>query len=117
VLDGGKDSLTTLDRLLSRHHEGARYCIVKNQGRSKDFSLYERSSARARAESLGAVVIELPELSATVMHKVDQTDASFWAAAHNPDFGGSAFTRLDRQRLKVWLQTSFDQMSRLGATF
>jgi hypothetical protein len=115
VLDGGKDSITTLDRLLSRHVDGARYCIVKNWGRSRDFSQYERSPTRERADSLGALTIDLPELSPVVMQKVDQTDASFWAAAHNPNFATTAFTRLDRQRLKVWLQTSFDTFARTSA--
>ena len=84
-------------------------------GAEPQFSQYDHSPARERAESLGAFTIDLPELSPVVMQKVDQTDASFWAAAHNPSFATSAFTRLDRQRLKVWLQTSFDNFTRSGA--
>src|SRR5581483_10263731 len=62
VIDDGKDALTTLERLFARYGERARYCVVKNQGRGKDFSLFEHSPARATAERLGAAVLELPEL-------------------------------------------------------
>jgi len=115
VLDGGKDSAVALDHLLERHQAGARYCIVKNYGRSKDFSNFDHSKTRERAEALGAAIIDLPELSASVMQKVDQIDASFWAAAHNPDFAGGSVSRLDRMRLKVWLLASFHQLARLGS--
>ena len=39
-MDDGKDSLLTLDRQLARHGAAARWCIVKNLGRGKDFSLF-----------------------------------------------------------------------------
>jgi hypothetical protein len=117
VLDDGKDAVTTLDRLLTRHGKAARYCIVKNHGRGKDFSLFDGSSTRAKADSLGAVVLELPELQGGAMQKIDRNDASFWAAIHNPSFAGGSFTRMDRQRIKVWLQFVYDQFSRLGDAF
>jgi hypothetical protein len=112
VMDDGKDSLLTLDRLLSRGGAAARYCIVKNLGCGKDFSLFDRSPTRAAAEALGAVVLELPELHAAAMQKIDHVDASFWAAVNNPTLGSDTFTRMDRQRVKVWLQAAFDQLAR-----
>jgi hypothetical protein len=113
VMDDGKDAVTTLDRLLSRYEANARYCIVKNLGRGKDFSLFDRSPTRGRAEALGATILELPELNGPAMQKIDRLDASFWAAVHNPAFGSQELTRMDRQRIKVWLQVSFDQLARL----
>jgi hypothetical protein len=117
VIDEGKDALTTLDRLLARYGEAARYCIVKNLGRGKDFSLFERSPTFATAQRLGAAVIELPELHGPLMQKIDRLDASFWSAVNGPADGTSAFTRIDRQRVKVWLNTSFDQLTKLGDRF
>jgi hypothetical protein len=113
-MDDGKDSVITLDRLLKRGGTAARYCIVKNLGRGKDFSLFDRSPTRALAEAQGASVLELPELHAAAMQKIDQIDASFWAAVNNPAVGGDTFTRMDRQRVKVWLKAAFDELAREG---
>lgn len=115
VMDDGKDSLLTLDRMLGRYGEAARYCIVKNLGRGTDFSLYDASTTRAKAEALGAVVLELPELNPAVMQKIDRHDASFWAAVHNPSFAAGSFSRMDRQRIRVWMQAVADQFARLGS--
>jgi hypothetical protein len=118
VIDDGKDALTTLDRLLARYGDKARYCIVKNLGRGRDFSLFDRSATRTTADRLGAGVIELPELHAAAMQKIDRLDASFWAAVHgSTTVGADDFTRMDRQRIKVWLQASFDQLAKLGDLF
>jgi hypothetical protein len=117
VIDDGKDSLTTLDRLLARYAGTVRYVIVKNLGRGKDFSLFERSTTRATAEGLGAAVFELPELYAPSMQKIDRIDASFWAAINGSVPGSEAFTRMDRQRVKIWLQAAYDQLSKLGELF
>ena len=113
VMDDGKDSVGVLERLLDRYSKAARYCIVKNMGRGKDFSLFDASTARSKADALGATVVELPELNAAVMQKIDRHDASFWAAVHNPGFAGGSFSRMDRQRIRVWLESVF---SAWGAT-
>jgi hypothetical protein len=115
VMDDGKDSVRTLDRVLSHYGTAVSYCVVKNLGRGKDFSLFDSSPTRAAAEAQGAVVIELPELHAAAMQKIDRLDASFWAAVNTPALGSDAFTRMERQRVKVWLQASFDQLTRAGA--
>jgi len=114
VIDDGKDALTTLDRLLARYEGAVRYCVVKNLGRGKDFSLFDRSPTRATAQRLGAAVMELPELHATAMQKIDRADASFWAALNGPLSGPDALTRLDRQRVKVWLTGASEQIAKLG---
>lgn len=107
VMDDGKDSVSTLERLLDRHGKAAAYVVVKNQGRGKDFSYFDASTARAKADSLGATVVELAELNPGVMQKIDRHDASFWAAVHNPGFAGGSFSRMDRQRIRVWLESVF----------
>lgn len=117
VIDDGKDSLTTLARLLENFGPKARFVIVKNHGRGRDFSLFDNSDVRRKAETLGATILELPALYAPVMQKIDQFDASYWAAAHNPEFAPQAFSRMDRQRLKVWLKAASDQFERLADSF
>ena len=117
VMDDDKDSVLMLDRLLDRYGAVARICIVKNLGRGKDFSFFDGSETCAKASKLGAVVIELPELQPAAMQKMDRNDASFWAAANNPDFASGSFTRMDRQRIKVWLHCSYAQLRWLGEAF
>jgi hypothetical protein len=116
VIDDGKDALNTLGRLLGRYGDRARYCVVKNAGRGKFFTLFDESPARTEAERLGAAVVELPELNPAVMQKIDRLDASFWAAAQGTT-GPETFTRMERQRLKVWLTAAYDQLAKLGDLF
>src|ERR1700733_6195001 len=117
VIDDGKDAVITLERLLARSGAAAKYGIVKNMGRGKDFSLFEPSAARAAASQLGAAVIEIPELQAASMQKIDRMDTSFWAALHASTPGSELPTRIDRQRVKVWLQAAYDQIAKLGELF
>jgi hypothetical protein len=111
VMDGGKDSVLTLDRLMKRYGAAVRYAVVMNHGCGKDFSLFEQSATRAAVLAQGSPVIELPELHPAAMAKIDRYDASFWAAVNNPMLGGDTFSRMDRQRVKVWLQAAFDRIT------
>ncbi len=115
VMDDGKASLGLLDRLLERHGGQARYCVVKNHGRGSDFSLFEGSAVYKAATAQGAWILDLPALHPAAMQKIDRADASFWAAANNPEFGAATFSRMDQQRIKVWLRAVNDQFGRLGA--
>ena len=114
VMDDGKDAILTLDRLLDRYGALAKVAVVKNLGRGKDFSLFDQSATYAKAASLGAVVMELPELQPSAMQKMDRHDASYWAAANNTSFAGGSFSWADRQRIKVWLRFAYAQIDRLG---
>jgi len=71
VLDDGADGIELLGRLFDRYAERTGYVVVKNHGRGKDFGAFETSSVRSVADMLGAPVIELPELHAPTMRKVD----------------------------------------------
>ncbi|HVZ71078.1 MAG TPA: mobilization protein [Polyangia bacterium] len=114
VMDDGRDAVTTLGKLLGRYGDKGRYVIVENLGRGKEFSLLDQSPERSMANTLGAATMRVPELSAPAMRKIDRTDGSFWAAVNNQDFAADTFTRLDRQRIKVWMQAVYDQLARLG---
>jgi hypothetical protein len=117
VIDDGKDALITLDRLLARYGERGRYCVVKNAGRGKLFTLFDRSPTRAHAERLGAAVLDIPELNPAVMQKIDRLDASFWAAVHGTTTEPEGFSLIERQRVKVWMTTAFDNIAKLGDLF
>ena len=111
VIDDGKDSVITLDRLLKRLGSSVRWRIVKNHGRGKDFTLFDRSPTRAAAVALGARIIDVPGLHAATMAKIDRVGAGFWAAVHDPAVGAETFTAMDRQRIKLWLQAAHDQFA------
>jgi hypothetical protein len=118
VMDDGRDAIATLGRLLERHaakpRDNVRFVIVENLGRGKEFSLFDRSPARAAATAAGALTIQLPELHTPAMRKLDRSDGSFWAAVNNPEFAPDLFTRMDRQRIKAWMLACYDQLGRLG---
>lgn len=117
VMDDGKDSLTALDRVIGRYGTAARYVIVRNQVHGKDYALFDASDTRTRALALGAAIIDIPALADTAMRKIDRFDASYWAAAHNDSLGTEGFTKMDRQRIKVWLDATFRQIAQLGDGF
>ncbi|MBK1719370.1 mobilization protein [Thiocystis violacea] len=113
VLDDGADGIALLDALLERYGRAATYVVVRNHGRGKDFSAYTASPVHARAQDLGAAVIDLPELHAAAMRKIDHGNASLWAAAHNKDSG---LGLMERQRVKVWINRAYQQIElALGA--
>jgi hypothetical protein len=111
VIDDGKESLTALDRLLDHLGDSVHWRIVANHGRGKDFTLFKQSTTRAAALALGARVIELPELHAGAMAKIDRSGAGFWAAVNDSAVGADTFTRMDRHRIKVWLQATHDRFA------
>ncbi len=111
VLDDGADGIALLDALLDRYGGGAGYVVVKNHGRGRDFSGYEASRAQARALELGALGLDLPELNAATMRKIDHAGTSLWAAAQS---GKAGLGLMDRQRVKVWSSRAYAQFDRLA---
>lgn len=110
VLDDGADGINLLERMLQQYQSRSKYVVVKNFGRGKDFSAFDASSARSTADALGAPVIELPELHGPTMRKVDHSDLSFWAAAHNKE---TRLGLMDRQRVKAWTRRAYQQFDTL----
>ena len=104
--DGGRDSVDLLDRLLNAYSVGPNYIVVRNLGRGSDFSLLDESAALKKAVAIGASVITLGQLHENSMRRIDQQDASFWAAIHNKDEPG-ALGMLERQRIKTWLKATY----------
>lgn len=113
VTDGGFDSVSHLDRLLSELGGSVSYIVVKNEGRSKDFSQLEASQAYQRLLTLGGRVTTLPELDSAVMYKIDRFGSSFWAAV-NADDGDRALSLLERRRAKLWLARAQAALDAVG---
>jgi hypothetical protein len=111
VLDDGADGIALLDTLFDRYGSAASYVVVKNYGRGKDFAGYEASSAHKRAMEIGARTIDLPELNAATMRKIDHASTSLWAATQS---GKAGLGIMDRQRVKVWISRAYAQFDRHG---
>jgi len=114
VMDDGTDSIRLLDKTLSTYGSGPEYILVRNRGRGSDFSLFDKSAAKAKAESFGAQTIDLPQLHAGSMRKIDRIGASLWSAANNKDTSiGPTLGLLERQRVKVWLNKAYAELDRV----
>lgn len=113
VLDDGADAIALLGALFDRYGEAARYAVVKNYGRGRNFAVYADSAAHSRAQQMDAAVMELPELYAATMRKIDHGNASLWAAVHARESG---FGLMDRQRVKVWINRVYQQFDQRSGT-
>jgi hypothetical protein len=116
VMDDGSDSVRLLEKTLSTYGAGPTYVIVRNHGRGKDFSLFDESEVKTKAESFGAIVLDLPELHGGAMRKIDRVGASLWAAANNKDEAmGPTLGMLERQRVRVWLGKAYAEIDQILA--
>jgi hypothetical protein len=111
VSDGGFASVGEIDKALELFGDQLEHKVVKNLGRSKDFAQFDESNAKRRLDQLGGRTIELPELDASAMYKVDRLGSSFWAAIHSAD--GEGLKPLDRQRVRLWLERCYGQLETL----
>jgi hypothetical protein len=102
VTDGGFDSVAHLEKLVDDFGETASYVVVKNEGRSRDFSQLEASRGYSRLLALGGQLVSLPELDPAIMYQVDRHGSSFWAAVNASD-GERALSPLARRRASLWL--------------
>lgn len=117
VLDDGTDAVRLLAKTLDTYGGGPDYVLVRNRGRGSDFSFFDESDAKARAEALGARVVDLPGLHAGAMRKIDRVGASLWAAANNKDEAiGPTLGLLERQRVRVWLNNAYRALDEVLAT-
>ena len=108
VMDEGKESIQLLSSLFDTYGKKARYIIVLNEGRGTNFSAFENSEERKRAQEFGAAIMKLPKLHQATMQNIDRLNSSFWAAVHNDDQGNKVLKILERQRAKVWLKKAYE---------
>ncbi len=115
VMDDSKDSLITLHALLTAFGPTVRYVIVLNHGRGSSFMEVAVSPELAQAKALGAIVLTLPKLHETSMHKIDTVDASFWAAINRNTAGDVPLGLLERHRVRVWLKSFATELDKVFA--
>ena len=111
VSDGGFASVGEIERALELFGDRFEHKVVKNLGRSKNFSQFEESAAKRRLDQLGGKTLELPELDAAAMYKVDRLGSSFWGAVHSTE--ADALKPLERQRVRLWLERCYTQLETL----
>lgn len=114
VSDGGFASVLQIDKALDRYRDGVTHVVVRNHARSKDFSQLDASPAMSKLAALAGKVVELPELDATAMYKLDSGGLSYWAGAHVSE-GENALKPLERERVKLWLARAYAELDRLGS--
>ena len=114
VTDGGFASVMQLDKALDRYTDRVSHVVVRNHARSKDFSQLEASPAMDKLRALGGAVMNLPELDATSMYKIDSAGLSYWAAAFVNE-GDTALRPLERERVKLWLGRAYAELDKLGS--
>jgi len=113
VSDGGFASVMQLDKALDRYTNQVAHVVVKNHARSKDFSQLEASPAMQKLRALSSAVVDLPELDANAMYKIDSGGLSYWAGAYVTD-GELALKPLERERIKLWLNRAYAELDKLG---
>ncbi|MEO6603070.1 MAG: mobilization protein [Polyangiaceae bacterium] len=111
VTDGGFASVGEIERALALFGDRFEHKVVKNLGRSKNFSQFEESAAKRHLDQLGGKTLELPELDGQSMYKVDRLGSSFWGAIHSS--GEDALKPLERQRVRLWLERGYAQLETL----
>lgn len=100
------DSVTQAKLISDALGTSCQYVIVKNQAHSEHFHIYEKSRTRVRlADELQAAEMLMPRMydwlvAALNQHNLTVTDAT----AHD------AFHIVDRQRLKNWQNSFFEQL-------
>jgi hypothetical protein len=115
VMDNGRDAVDLLAKALAAYGGQVQHVLVRNQLRGDNFALLEASPAWAEALALGAAVIDIKHLNDAVMHKIDASSSSFWAAGQSADKEATGLGMMDRQRVKVWLRDAYAGLDRIGA--
>jgi hypothetical protein len=112
VTDGGFASLAELEVALGLFGADAHHVVVRNYGRSKHFAGFDDSPARRTLEHVGGRILDIPELDAAAMYKIDRLGASFWAAINRSE--GDVLGPLERQRVRLWLAQCYANVDALG---
>lgn len=92
------DSVDQLQRLVERLGPLCRYVVIRNAAHSDAFAIYDQSEVRARLrDELGGCEIILPRLQDWLVETLHREDLTIAAGTRH-----SAFSLLDRQRLRNW---------------
>jgi hypothetical protein len=111
VMDASKDSVMLLSELLEKFQDKVNYVIVLNHGCGERFDMFHAAAAKQRALAFSAHLIELRRLHNPTMQKIDNANASFWAAINSKE--GANLGLLERQRAKVWLGSAYQALQNI----
>lgn len=114
VMDSGKDSVDLLQKLLARFEARLNYVVVLNQLRGDNFDLFDKSGAKEQLAELKAPVLTLKRLHEPVINKIDAGSTSFWAAKNRSETDATGLGILERQRVKMWLNSAYSELDRVG---
>jgi hypothetical protein len=114
VMDSGKDSVDLLTKLFAHFGSRLNYVIVLNQLRGDEFEIFNASAAKEQAQELGARVITIKKLQDSVMNKIDAASSSFWAAGNRTPMVPHPLGIMERQRVRIWLESAFAQIDSVG---
>ena len=114
VMDSGKDSVDLLKKLLDRFEARLNYVVVLNQLRGDNFDIFDKSPEKSRLAELGSPVISLKRLHEPVINKIDAGSTSFWAAKNRSETDVKGLGILERQRVKMWLNSAYAEIGRSG---
>lgn len=110
VMDDGADSMFLLDKLLKTFADDRfKLMVVRNGGRGGKFDQFNASPVYQKAINRGAQFLDLAELQATLMQKVDFNSLSFWAAANNRQ----VMSITERKRAATWLKRHYELIDEL----
>lgn len=111
VMDDSKDSVILLENLLNKFQDRADYVIVLNYGRGTDFKIFESSTTKDLAIQYNASFLNLKRLHEKSMQRIDDSNTSFWAAINGK---ASSLGLLEKQRIKSWLNSVYEEFDRIG---
>ncbi|MES2364674.1 MAG: mobilization protein [Pseudomonadota bacterium] len=111
VMDSGRDSVDLLKKLLDRFGSRLNYVLVQNHIRGDNFDILEASGEKKRALEMHARIINIKRLHEASMVKIDGTSSSFWSATQGSN--EHALGILERQRVKMWLRSSYSEIDTL----
>ena len=114
VMDSGKDSVDLLKKLLDRFGSRLNYVVVLNQLRGDNFEIFNQSGERERVEGPNGRVITFKRLHEPIMTKIDAGSSSFWAAKTASVTEAKGLGLLERQRVKLWLRSAYEQIDTVG---
>jgi hypothetical protein len=114
VSDGGFDSVNELEQVSSAFSSLVELVVVKNLGRSPEFSQLDESGTMRRVLAQGAAQMVLPALDPSTMYKIDRLGTSFWAAVHATE-GEQRLSLMERRRADRWLAEVYRNLDALGA--
>jgi len=111
VLGGAVDSVGHLKECYGALGRDVNYVLVKNEGVSPTFDLFEQSNIRQELLTAGAREITLPALDPAVYQSVDKACIPFADFAENK---GGTFGFTERRYCRTWLRECFTALDEVA---